>query len=102
VLVRSKAPNRVMILDTCAVGRFVSGLGPERQAGSEQERALERMKDRSGTLVLAGSAADKVSYEATRFGHGVLTYCVLESIVSGEGLRSNNIIDAVRGGAVRA
>ena len=40
-------------------------------------RALERMKDRTGTYVLAGAAADAVSYEATRYGQGLLTYGLL-------------------------
>ncbi|MFT7622509.1 MAG: hypothetical protein ACI9WU_001682 [Myxococcota bacterium] len=45
-----------------------------------QARALQRMKDRGGLHILAGSAANAVSYEASRFGHGVLTYSLLDGM----------------------
>ena len=38
---------------------------------------LDRLKDRTGVHVLAGCAADAVSYEATRYGQGLLTYSLL-------------------------
>ena len=46
----------------------------------DQIRALELLKDRAGFFVLMGSAADKVSYEATRFRQGLLTYSILEAL----------------------
>ena len=36
--------------------------------------ALDRMKDRTGLYILAGCAADRVSYEATRYAQGLLTH----------------------------
>lgn len=38
------------------------------------------MKDRTGTHVITGCAADAVSYEASRFGQGLLTYSLLEGM----------------------
>jgi len=66
-----------MILDACASGRVVEDLLAERNVSPEQIRALDRMKDRTGMFVLAGSAADKVTYEAGQFGQGLLTYSLL-------------------------
>ncbi|TNE60161.1 MAG: hypothetical protein EP344_07865 [Bacteroidetes bacterium] len=75
------ARKRILILDACNSGRVVETLGPgEKALNSDQRRALERMKDRSGMFVLAGSAADKSSYEASRFGHGLLTYSLLNNM----------------------
>lgn len=76
-----KALKRILILDACNSGQVVQNLQTgEKALNSDQRRALERMNDRSGMFVLAGSAADKSSYEATRFGHGLLTYSLLNNM----------------------
>jgi WD40 repeat protein len=76
-----KALKRILILDACNSGKVVQSLAPgEKSLNSDQRRALERMNDRSGMFVLAGSAADKVSFEASRFGHGLLTYSLLNNM----------------------
>jgi WD40 repeat protein len=76
-----KARKRILILDACNSGSLVEAWAPGRKAlNSDQRRALERMKDRSGMFVLAGSAADKASYEASRYGHGLLTYSLLTNM----------------------
>lgn len=72
------ARKQVLVFDTCHSGKVIEGLTSGKKAlDSTQERALERMKDRTGMFVLAGSAADKVSFEATRYGQGLLTYSML-------------------------
>ena len=86
------ATKQVLILDTCASGRFVEALTGKRSVPSSQVRALERVKDRAGVFVLAGCAADMVSYEATRFGQGLLTYSLLLGM-SGAKLRQNQYVD---------
>ncbi|MCB0599313.1 MAG: caspase family protein, partial [Phaeodactylibacter sp.] len=59
------AQKQVMILDACNSGKVVEALETgTKNLNSSQIRALDRMKDRTGMYVLAGSAADKVSYEA--------------------------------------
>ena len=87
------AVNRqVLILDTCASGRLVEQLTESRSVSGNQVRAMERLKDRTGLFVLAGCAADKVSYEAGRFGQGLLTYAVLLGMKGGA-LRDDEYVD---------
>ncbi|MBK6930212.1 MAG: caspase family protein [Saprospirales bacterium] len=77
------ARKRILILDACHSGQWVKTFEPGSKGASlsvDQRRALERMYDRSGFFVLAGSAADKFSYEDPRFGHGLLTYSLLRNI----------------------
>jgi hypothetical protein len=66
-----------LILDTCAAGMVIERLWERREVSSSRARALERMKDRTGLFILAGSAADAASYAASRFGQGLLTYSLL-------------------------
>jgi WD40 repeat protein len=86
------ARKQLLILDTCASGRVVERLVDRRDVPSSQKRALERMKDRAGLFVLAGSAADAVSYETSRYGQGLLTYSLLQGI-RGEALREEQFVD---------
>lgn len=92
-LADAAASRRVLVLDTCASGRLIESLVSGRSLPSSRERALQRLKDRAGTWILAGSAADKVSYEASPFGHGLLTYSILEAMKSGRGLGRNGAVD---------
>ena len=77
LLKASPAQKQVLILDTCNSGRVIEKLTDKRAVPGSQVRALERVKDRTGIHVLAGCAADAVSYEASRYGQGVLTYSLL-------------------------
>jgi hypothetical protein len=88
----SPALKQVLILDTCASGKLVQNLGLARAVPSSQVRALERVKDRTGMFVLAGCAADRVSYEATRYGQGLLTYSLLLGMKAGK-LRDEQYVD---------
>ena len=72
--------KQVMILDTCASGRLIEKLTEKRAVESGLVRAWDRMKDRTGLWILAGCAADAVSYESSRYGEGVLTYSLLQGI----------------------
>ena len=54
------------------------------------------MRDRSGVFLLAGCAGDAVSYEATRYGQGLLTYSLLEAIHSWTGLRDGGFVDVAK------
>jgi hypothetical protein len=89
---RVPALKQVLILDTCGAGRVVEQLATQREVPSSQIRSLERVKDRMGMFVLAGSAADAVSYEASRYGHGLLTYTLLEGMRGGA-LREDEYVD---------
>jgi len=84
--------KQVLVLDTCAAARLVEKLIEKRDVPSSQIRSFERMKDRMGLYILAGSAADAVSYEASRYGQGLLTYSLLLGM-RGAALRENQFVD---------
>jgi hypothetical protein len=95
-LIRSvPALKQVLILDTCGAGRAVDKLTERREIPSSQVRALERMRDRMGLHVIAGSAANAVSYEASRYGQGLLTYSLLLGM-RGAALRAEEFVDVSR------
>lgn len=75
------ALKQVLIIDACNSGTVVDNLmGGTKALNSNQIRALDRMKDRTGLFILSGSASNKVSYEASEFGQGLLTYALLEGM----------------------
>jgi hypothetical protein len=86
------ALKQVLILDTCASGGVIKSLTEVRAVSSSQVRALERVKDRMGMFVLAGCASDQVSFEASRFGQGLLTYSLLLGMKGGA-LRDGEFVD---------
>ncbi|MEM6928384.1 MAG: caspase family protein, partial [Myxococcota bacterium] len=85
------ALKRVVILDTCESGKAIGALGEVRELSTDAIRAHVRARDRTGAWFLAGAAADKPSYEATRFGQGILTYTLLEAMV-GPALEADQIM----------
>jgi uncharacterized caspase-like protein len=80
LVIKIPTSKQVMILDTCASGRLIEKLTETRNVESSVIRAWDRMKDRAGLWILAGSAADAVSYESSRYGQGVLTYSLLQGL----------------------
>ncbi|MEZ5039806.1 MAG: caspase family protein [Saprospiraceae bacterium] len=74
------AQKQVMMLDACNSGKVVESLVTKKELNSSQIRALDRMKDRTGMFVISGSAADKVSYEASQYGQGLLTFSLLQGM----------------------
>ncbi len=76
------ALKQVLIIDACNSGQAVEDLSSgTRNLNASQIRALDRMKDRTGMFILSGSAADKVSFEASEYGQGLLTYALLQGIL---------------------
>jgi len=71
----------VVILDTCAAGaaaRIYDKISNRRDLSSDHKKALQRLREvDDGYHFLMGSAADRVSYEASRYGQGLLTYALL-------------------------
>jgi hypothetical protein len=86
------ALKQLFIIDACASGKVVENLIAHRDIPVSTLKALDRMKDRTGTHVITGCAADAVSYEASRFGQGLLTYSLLEGM-KGASLRENRFLD---------
>jgi WD40 repeat protein len=87
------ALKQVMILDACNSGQVVEAF-TARDLNPSQIRAFDRMKDRTGMFILTGSAADKVSYEANRYGQGLLTYSLLQGM-SGLALTPDKRVDVM-------
>ena len=86
------ASKRILILDACNSGSVVENLEPgAKELNSDQRRALERINDRSGMFVLAGSAGDKSSYEASSYGHGLLTYSLLNGMMKVAAEKNKNV-----------
>ncbi len=86
------AQKQVLIIDACASGKIVENLVTHRDVPYSTLKALDRLKDRTGTHIITGCTADAVSYEASRFRQGLLTYSLLEGI-KGASLRDNKFLD---------
>ncbi len=75
------ARKQVLIFDACHSGEVISSLeSSARDISPSKIVALDRLKDRSGTFILTGSAADKVSFESSQYGQGLLTYTLLQGM----------------------
>lgn len=75
------AQKQIMILDACASGQAVEDLlAVTKNVNSSQIKALDKMKDRTGLFIVAGSASDKVSFEASQYGQSLLTYSLLSGL----------------------
>lgn len=89
------ARKQLLIIDACASGKLVENLIAHRDIPYSTLKALDRLKDRTGTHIITGCAADAVSYEASRYGQGLLTYSLLEGI-KGASLRENKFLDVMQ------
>ena len=89
------ALKQVLVLDTCAAGAAAAKLVEKREVSADQIRAIERLRSRTGFHVLMGCASDRVSYEASQFGQGLLTYALLEGM-KGAALREEVYVDVSR------
>lgn len=94
-LIASKAQKQVIVLDTCAAGAAMKSFTEPRAVSSDQIRSLDRLKDRTGVHVLMGSAADRVSYEASQFEQGLLTHTLLRGM-KGASLREEQYVDVTK------
>ncbi len=90
-----KANKQLLILDACNSGKALEDLQNSLRKRGEispsQTKALEDLKDKSGFFILAASASGQSAYEATQFGHGLLTYSLLSGIKLGTGLKDDKI-----------
>jgi hypothetical protein len=94
-----KANKQLLILDACNSGQVVQQLQAiigRREIPADQQRALESLKDKTGTFILAASASGQSAYETSLYGQGLLTYSLLSGIKFGSGLKDNKFIDVTR------
>ena len=89
------AVHQALVLDTCAAGAAAKKMVEKRNVPSDQIRAIETLKDRTGFFVLMGAAADAVSYEASQYGQGLLTYALLQGM-RGAALPDSGAVDVAR------
>ncbi|MEL6193070.1 MAG: caspase family protein, partial [Bacteroidota bacterium] len=91
---KMKAQKQVLILDACNSGKLNQDfdLLSEKTITSSQVRALDRLGQRAGLYIISASTADQVSYEASPYGMGLLTYALLQGM-SGSSLRQQEFID---------
>ncbi|MBS1717162.1 MAG: caspase family protein [Armatimonadetes bacterium] len=92
MLATISANKQVVILDTCHSGAAAKELIMARSVSGDYQRAYEGIKDATGTWLLAGTAADQLSYESSNVEHGMLTYGLLEALdtASPTGLRQGS------------
>ncbi len=87
------ALKQLMIVDACHSGNLAaSSFGQDGQLNSKSIKALEFMKDRTGTYILASSEGTEVSYESNALNQGLLTYSLLFGL-KGAGLHEGEQID---------
>ncbi|MFN8299530.1 MAG: caspase family protein [Chitinophagales bacterium] len=94
-----KANKQILVLDACNSGRAIKNLEQlvaSRGVPADQQRALENLKDKTGTFILSASAEGQPAYETSLFGQGLLTYSLLSGIKLGDGLRDGRYIDISR------
>lgn len=86
--------RQVFIMDACNAGQFAETILAVRNIDDESVRlrALERVRNRSGMYLLAGASADKLSYESSLYGQGLLTYAILDYFKTGN-LRKGEFVD---------
>ena len=88
-----KAGKQVIILDTCASGNAAEklALSAKRDLSGDQIRAIEFLKDKTGTFVLMASTADAPSYEASAVRAGFVDIFAFAGD-EGRGTRQRRII----------
>jgi WD40 repeat protein len=94
-----KANKQLLILDACGSGQAINnlhGLVAKRGIPADQQRALEKLKDQTGTFILSASAADEGAYETSLYSQGLLTYSLLTGMKQGSGLRDQQYVDVSR------
>lgn len=94
-----KANKQLLILDACNSGQMVQNmqeLMASRDVPADQQRALDDLKEKTGTYILSASASGQSAYETSLFDHGLLTQSLLSSIKLGNGLKDNNYIDVTK------
>jgi WD40 repeat protein len=92
MILQVPALKEVLIIDACASGKMVENLMAKREIPGSTIRAFDRMKESTGMHIITGCAADAVSFEASKFGQGLLTYSLLEGI-KGTALREGSYVD---------
>ncbi len=86
------AQNQLLILDACNSGQAAINMGGivARDIDPDKIVAFNLMSGNTGSYVISGSSASGASFESAVFGHGLLTYSLLEGI-SGTALEGSKV-----------
>ncbi|HLP94435.1 MAG TPA: caspase family protein [Saprospiraceae bacterium] len=76
------AENKLLILDACNSGQAAINMGGiiARNMDPDKILAFNLMSGNTGSYVISGSSESGASFESEVFGHGLLTYSLLEGI----------------------
>lgn len=94
-----KANKQLLILDACNSGQMIENIKEmitSRDVPADQQRALEDLKDKTGTYILSASASGQSAYETSLYNQGLLTYSLLSGIKFGNGLKDDKYIDVTK------
>lgn len=86
-----KAQKQVLILDACNSGQALQNLGISKDIPADQQRALEKLKDQTGTYMLSASASGQSAFEMSLYGRGALAYSLLLGLKTGEALNGQYV-----------
>lgn len=86
------AQNQLLILDACNSGQAAINMGGivSRDLNPDKVVAFNLMSGNTGSYVISGSSESGASFESAVFGHGLLTYSLLEGI-NGTALEGSKI-----------
>ena len=95
---RIPSKNLVIVLDCCFSGGFggarVFAPSAKREV-TEDRSTLQTMVGGQGRVVLTGSGPAEPALETTAFGHGLLSYHLIDGLQGAEGLSSSGLIVAM-------
>ncbi|HLP94434.1 MAG TPA: caspase family protein [Saprospiraceae bacterium] len=76
------AQNQLLILDACNSGQAAINMGGivSRNLDPDKILAFNLMSGNTGSYVISGSSESGASFESEVYGHGLLTYSLLEGI----------------------
>ena len=92
-----KAQKQVLIMDACHSGQGLQNLqalvSKRGDVPADQSKAIEQLKDNTGTFILAASSSSQQASELEEYQQGVLTYSLLSGIKNQDALSQNKFID---------
>jgi hypothetical protein len=92
-MLKINAGKQVVIIDACHSGGALDGLVTKKEVPADQQRSLDLLAERTGTYLLAASAAGQSAFEMSLYSQGLLVYNLLLGMRSGQGLRDDKFLD---------
>lgn len=83
---KMKAQKRILIFDACNSGQAIKDIVKSGKLLARDDskaqliKAIDKLNEKSGLFILAGSASEQSAYEIGTYGQGLLTYSLLKAI----------------------